>query len=137
MNAKYLLAIFLCTKFAKADKYLEESQDYCQKTNYLTSCGKYKMLNLFKQFAQPITNNGSGVIRLIKVNETGENEQLFTSSRFLSEDTEISKFTKFLRRTIFNFLDHQGVAISLPRGLNVLNEGAQIGKFHSKLLTNF
>lgn len=137
MYVKLFVTIFLYIVLVNADKYLEESQDYCEKTNYLTSCGIYKMLNLIKQFAQPITSNGnSGLIQLIKVNESYENELLFTTSRFLPGDSEFSKMTKFLKRMIVNFLEHQAVAISLPNGFKVFQGGVQIGEFLSYFLSS-
>lgn len=112
----------------RPDFYVAESRIYCDAKKDLLSCAKYRALEYIANYTDSsiIADTSLGPLRLIRVDQedVDEEQSMFEETpRYLSADGEFNKFFKFVQRQINHFVNRQGIAISLPPGVRLMDTG--------------
>lgn len=92
--------------------------------------------------SEPLAANSEdgGLVRLVAVpgrsSSDNSNEDLFGESRQMPGDHEIIKFMKFVQRQVNGFLTAQGLAVTVPDGASILEDGELVGECYAYLLVD-
>lgn len=125
-----VFVISLYASYVRMDEYIDEFEDSCTKNYEFISCGKYKMLRYLSYVIEPLNNTTIQNLRFVKLEQQSNvTEQMFTSSRHLTIDTEYTKFMKFLKRKVNNYINNQALAIELPDDIKIIHSGNEVGEF--------
>ncbi|KAF5296735.1 hypothetical protein FQR65_LT10171 [Abscondita terminalis] len=129
LKLSILLTIIFATRFVRSemDEYIMESRQECKETNDLFPCAKYRTLRYLTtlgDYYYSSSGNDSSPVRLIKMERFYDNEpEFFPTARQAPTDSEFTKFIKFAQRQANYYLGTQGLALNLPEGAEVIENG--------------
>lgn len=119
-NAMKPTITLLLPLVACCDVYLQEARTQCETTFGLFSCAKYR-LSEYVSAIPVLTSNTTGVVSFVDVGAP-ERCEAPGSFRQLPDDSETSKFLKFLGRRLRGLFRRQGLLLRLPDGARAVEE---------------
>lgn len=136
-NLVSTLLVVLLTSFVSCkDEYLLESQQACDKSKDFFECAKVRVLKYVTGYTVPINDdsNATSSVKLVKLSEGPEGsgeENVSSTARFMTVDSEPVKFLKFLQRQANGFFSHQGLSIPVPEGARFIDTetGRELGVY--------